>query len=1065
MRQPSLSEEKRALLHRWREGGGPTGPRPSGIARRAPGANAPLSLQMERFWFLDQLHPGTAAFTLSFGARLEGPLDTGALAAACDALSRRHEILRTTIAVVDAAPHQVVHAAPLARVERVEARDEDDALRLATRAVREPFDLARGPLARLLVATADERRHLLALAVHHAIADGWSLAVALAELSALYDGALAGRPPELPELPIQYADYAAWQREAQAPPRAAVEYWKARLAGAPTLALPLDRQRPPAQTLRGDCVPVEIPAELADGLRALARESRATPFMALLTAFAALLARTAGQDEVVIGSAAANRGEPATHGVLGAFVNMLPLRVDLSGDPSFRAALERVRDATVGAFAHQEVSFEQLVGELRPQRSRGTPPLFQAVLVLQNFPMPELRFGEARAEPVELPSGTCRHDVELHLWEGASLRGRLDYNTDVIERGSAEALVEHLECLLRAAVAAPDRPLCELSMIGPRERAAIAAWSTGPDGAVELVPLPSAVTAQARRTPDATAVVAGDERLSYRELDERANALAHDLHERGIGPESAVAVCVGRSGSLLVALLGTMKAGAAYVPLDPDYPARRIAWTLADSRAVAVVAEPEHAGLAEGRPVVGIPHAGAPAPPAGGPSLGDLAYVVYTSGSTGRPKGVAIEHRSLANLLASMAREPGLGAGDVLVGLASAAFDMSVPELYLPLVVGGTVVLERCEATALHATPTTWRVLLDAGWQGGVRVLCGAEPLDVELAERLLATGEEVWNLYGPTETTVWSAAERLRPGAVTLGAPLAATTLRVLDGTLRPAPVGVVGELCIGGAGLARGYLRRPELTAARFVPDPEGAPGARLYRTGDRVRRRPDGRLEFVGRDDHQVKLRGYRVELGEVEVALRAVPGVADAAAAVRRGAGGQPVLVGYVTLDDPAASPAPGALRGELRRVLPDHMLPSAFVSLPDLPRTPNGKLDRAALPSPDALDGAPLAPFAPPRDAREEAIARVWRDLLERDRVGIDDDFFEVGGHSLLATQVAARLADAFEREIPLRLLFDAPTIRELAGAVELLPARRSAAPPLRRRERVPYRPGGGVALP
>ncbi|HSL81515.1 MAG TPA: amino acid adenylation domain-containing protein, partial [Thermoanaerobaculia bacterium] len=902
----------------------------------------------------------------------------------------------------------------------------------------------------------------------------------------LYGAFRAGRTPVLPELPLQYGDYAAWQREWLAGPGSEreVAWWRERLAGAPeVLELPTDRPRPPARSYRGGRREVRLPPALADRLRTLARERGATLFMVLLAGFSALLSRLTGSEDVPVGTPVAGRSGPRFEGLIGLFVNTLVLRADLSGDPAFGDLVARARETALDAWAHQDLPFEKVVEELAPERALSHSPLFQVMLILQNAPGGPRDLAGLVAEPwtPELPA--ARLDLTLALAEAeGGLRGEIEYDRDLFDPSTAARLAGALRTLLEDAVRGPARRFSELGLLGPAERhQLLVEWNDTAPAAPASVPAPAAllharVEARAAASPDAVALVAGDARWSYGALLRRADALARRLLAAGLRPEERVGVCLERSPDMVVALLAVLRAGGAYVALDPGYPERRLALILED------------AGAGPGRPprvltrerfLDRLPPAtrggavlletldwrarAASAEPPERAAPENLAYLLYTSGSTGRPKGVAVEHRSAAALLdwALRAFAPEELAG--ALAATSINFDLSVFELFVPLAAGGTVILAEdalalpglpaaAAVTLVNTVPSAMTELVRMGaLPPSVRTVnLAGEPLKRSLAEGVhgAARVERLFNLYGPSEDTTYSTWARVGagdPGEPTIGRPVTGTRAHVLDPRLRPVPVGAVGELCLAGAGLARGYLGRPGQTAERFVPDPlapAGSGGGRLYRTGDLVRRLPDGALRFLGRMDHQVKLRGFRIELGEVESALLARPEVREAVAVVRRDAGaggaGEPRLVAYAVAEAGLAL-EPEALRRALGEALPGYMVPAAVVVLDELPLTPNRKVDRAALPAPEG-GALPAAGAAPPRDALEELLAGIWAEVLGRPRVGIRDGFFDLGGHSLLATRVVARVRQALGVEVPLRRIFERPTVEGLAEAL------RAAAP-------------------
>ena len=1026
------------------------------------GAGLPLSFAQERLWFLDRMLPGSPLYNVPMAVRAHGRLDTAAFAAALQAVIGRHEILRTTYGTEGGLPVQRIAGEVLLSIPEIDLRGlapetgETEARRLAGTEARRPFDLAAGPLLRvsLLRMAGDER--LVLATFHHMVADGWSLDVLLRDLAAFY----RGEAP--PPLPVQYADYAIWQRRqlSGAALEAELAYWRQALAGIPwVLELPADRPRPPVLTYRGAREPFHLPAETAARAAALGRSEEATPFMVLLALFAILLARLADREELIVGTPVANRDRIETEGLIGFFMNTLALRISLQGEPGLTALLLRVREVALAAYAHQELPFEKLIEELRPARDLARAPLVQVMFTLlaagSPVALPGVELTPALDDAAE--SGTARFDLSLHLNAGAEgLAGAFEYNLDLFDAATVRRFAGAYATLIAAAVADPGLPFWELPLLTPEERVQLlAGWN---DTAAPL-PRETAVhrwiEEQARRRPEAVAVVDGERALTYTELDTRAGALARRLAARGLGPERCVALHLERSAEMVVALLAVMKTGGAWLPLDPGHPAERLARILEDAGNPPVLAGGDLLGIAEETA----------APPLPAPFLDPdgLAYVIFTSGSTGRPKGVQVVRRGLANFLASMRQRPGLGRSDVLLAVTTLAFDISGLELLLPLTVGARVVIAGREdaadgtrlaallaghgATAMQATPATWRLLLEGGWQApsGFKVLCGGEALPGELAARLGAQGAEVWNLYGPTETTIWSAVEPVDPAraaeraVVSLGRPIANTRIHIAGRGLEPVPAGVPGELLIGGVGLARGYLGRPDLTAERFVPDPLGGRGERLYRTGDLARRLPDGRLEFLGRLDHQVKVRGYRIELGEIEAALAEHPAVRHAVVVARPGPGGERRLVAYAeTADGVDGTLALDQVRAFLRDRLPDYMLPAAFVTMDRLPLNPSGKVDRRALPDPSPERPVLAVEYIAPREGREALLAALWSELLGVERVGIRDNFFDLGGHSLLLMRLQGRLAAETGVDLPVLELFEHPTIAALAKRLDEL---------------------------
>ena len=974
----------------------------------------------------------------------------------------RHEVLRTSFVEADGVPYQVVHPAGEVSLA-VEALDGLDLDGVVAAEAGRRFDLSRPPLYRARLLRAGAAAHVFVLVQHHILSDGWSVDLLVRELGELYGAAVAGRAPALVELRVQFADVAAWQRARFSDEVLAfkLEHWCDALAGAPRLELPTDHPRPPVMGHHGRHHHVTVDRHVAAALNALARSRGTTLFSVLFAAFNLLMARYSGQEDIVVGTPAANRAHPDLAGVAGFFINMLALRTDLTGDPSFTALVDRVSRGVSDALTHQDLPFDRLVTALRLERDPAISPLFQVVFVLQNAnPGTGLRFDGLEAElTVEADYDTARYDLSFSAQEGpGGLAVRIEYDTDLYEAETVGRMADHFTRLLGAVAADPARPIHSYDILSDAERhRLLVEWN---DTAVPY-PRDSCIhklfEAQVARTPDATALVFADERLSYFELNARANRLAHHLIDLGVGPETLVGIAVERSIEMVVGLLGILKAGGAYLPLDPGYPAERIAFMLEDAGCPVLLTQahledglPAHDATvvrldADWEAISSRPDTDPVDADRSAPLTPDnLAYVIYTSGSTGWPKGVMIEHRNVVSFVAWSLRT--FLPDDLARVLASTSlcFDLSVFEHFVPLSAGGTVIvvedaLELFQSgaslapTLINTVPSIMDQLLQVGGiPAGVRVInLAGEALRAETVRRIRDRAEavEIYNLYGPSEDTTYSTFT-LVDGAGTagppIGRPIANTQVYILDGHANPVPVGVSGELYIGGAGLARGYLNRPELTAERFVADPfSDEPGSRLYRTGDLARYLADGNIEFLGRLDHQVKVRGFRVEPGEIEAALAAHPGVRECVVVAREDVPGAQRLIAYLV---PAEDePSVAALRVHLGQSLPDYMVPSAFVVLDALPLTPNGKLDRAALPAPEGdragLEGASVAP----RDATEEILCGIWCALLAVDRVGIHDDFFELGGHSLLATQVISRLRAAFEVELPLRALFETPT--------------------------------------
>ncbi|HSK76239.1 MAG TPA: amino acid adenylation domain-containing protein [Thermoanaerobaculia bacterium] len=1039
-RVAALSADRlRALAAKLKEKDRAAGDEP--IRPRAASAGPlPLSFSQERLWFLDQLGEGTSPYNVPAALRLTGPLDVRALSRTWTELVRRHESLRTTFVAEDGRPLQAV-APPPDRVALplADVPDPAEGERLAAEEARRPFDLVRGPLLRLALLRLSAEDHVLLVTMHHIVSDGWSMTVLIREMTALYEAFREDRPSPLPEPPIQYADFALWQRERLSGEKldAELAWWRGRLTGLEPLELPTDRPRPPVPSHRGGHLRQALSSGASERLRELGRAHGATPFMVLLALCQTLLSRYSGQTDLAAGSPVANRGRSEVEGLVGFFVNTLVLRTDLSGDPGFRELLGRVRETTLAAYAHDELPFEKLVEHLEVERSTDRNPLFQVLCALQNQPWPEMRMGGVRLTPLPVESGVAKLDLSL-LWseEDGRFLGMLEWSADLFEEATAERLLSHHEALIAAVLEVPERRIGELAILSAAQRRQLIAEGTRvprPEGLL----VHELVEAQVTRTPKAPAVVADEVTLTYQDLEERSNRLARHLAAMGVGPDARVGLSVERSAEMVVGLLGVLKAGGAYLPLDPDYPAERVAAMIEDARPTVVLDRERIAELSSsgsGEPL----HLPVPD--------NALAYLLFTSGSTGRPKGVMIEHRSLVNNLLWLQEAFPFRPSDRLLQRAPFGFDASIWEFWSPLMVGGTVVMARPgehrdpaalvraahaqRITILQSVPSMLGDLLDEGLgdcRGLRRVFLGGEALTADVRDRFFrAMDAELVDLYGPTEATIDVTARRLKPEQpLRLGSAIHNTRLLVLDRNLGLSPLGVPGEICIGGVPVGRGYFERPAETAERCGPDPfADIPGARLYRTGDLGRWRPDG-LEFLGRIDHLVKIRGVRIELGEIEATLARHPGVDQAVVLVREGAR----LAAYV-----AGVAEPAALRAFLRETLPEAMVPLDWVSLPELPRTPNGKIDRKALallePAVSAEDG-----FVAPRTPAEELLAGIFEEVLGIARVGARDDFFALGGHSLLATRVAARVRAAFGVSLPLRKLFEATTVEALAAEV------------------------------
>ncbi|CAM4017544.1 amino acid adenylation domain-containing protein [Corallococcus exiguus] len=1079
----------------------PPAPRPA----RAASEPSPLSFAQQRLWFLDRMEPGTTLFNLPAAFRLRGPLDETALGRAFNALVERHESLRTRFMEQDGQPVQVAEPSlTLALAPEdltglpLEQREEQTRKRMAEEA-RRPFDLTRGPLLRTRLLRLSSEEHVLLLTMHHIVSDGWSIEVLIREVGVFYEAFVAGTAPVLPALPLQYADFARQQQGREGETlRRQLDYWKARLSGAPqVLELPTDLPRPAVQTFQGAELRVELPAALVEQLKALGRRSGATLYMVLLAAFQTVLHRYSGQDEVCVGTPSAGRSQAELEGLIGFFLNTLVLRTDLSGDPTFLGLLGRVREAATGAFDNQDVPFEKLVEELQPRRSLSYTPLFQVMLILQK-PQGRPQLGGLALEAIKSTAGRSMFDLTLSLVEveRGGLVGHVEYSTDLFEEATIARLTQHLRTVLEAAVARPEAPLASLPLMPEAEQRQVLLDFNRTHADVPLdVCFHQLFEAQADRAPDAVAVRDASSSFSYRALDARSNRLAHLLVASGVQPDSLVALLAPRSCDFVASNLGVLKAAAAWLPLDPLHPPQRLAQILSLSRAPFVLVADVFAPLLASALAL-IPEGARPRvlsleaslnadvpssrlAPRASPS--HLAYVIFTSGSTGTPKGAMVEQRGMLNHLHAKVLALGLGPKDVVAQTASQCFDISVWQSFVALLVGGQTLvlgddvahspaslLDALEAHAVsivESVPSLLNALLEeADSRGSARpalshlrfMLPTGEALPAETARRWLLAWPSIplVNAYGPTECSddVTHAFLSTPPASsvVPIGRPVCNTRLYVLDSLLRPCPLGIPGELFVAGIGVGRGYLFDSSRTAVSFIPDPfSSSPGARLYRTGDRVRWLPDGSLDFLGRIDFQVKLRGFRIELGEIEASLRQLPAVRDVVVLVRQDSPGDARLVAYLC-------PRPGLpldvseVRASLASHLPEYMVPSAFVLLDALPLSSNGKVNRKALPLPDA-DASRAASFVPPRSRTEALLCGLFARLLRLERVGIDDDFFALGGHSLLATRLVAHVREALGLELPLRALFEASSPALLAQRLDALrdSSFSSSAPPLR----------------
>jgi amino acid adenylation domain-containing protein/non-ribosomal peptide synthase protein (TIGR01720 family) len=1106
------------------------------INRRLENAEIPLSFAQQRLWFLNQLESNNTSYNISIGLRLVGTLNVAALEQSLKEFIHRHEALRTNFVTVDGQAVQIIQtqtnwtvtivdlqhlptlaisevvgvrvASPLGEASasaEVTEEQKTTAQKLLEQRAIEPFDLAHDPLMRATLVVLSPTEQWLLVCMHHVVFDGWSIGLFLQELQALYNAYSQGQPSPLLPLPIQYADYAIWQRQWLVGEvlQNHLSYWEKQLANAPAfLPLPTDRPRPAVQTFNGSYHVFTLSVESTQRLLQLSQQQGVTLFMTLLAAYNTLLYRYTGQEDILVGTPIANRDRTELEGLIGFFVNTLVMRTDLSENPTFNELLPRIREMALSAYAHQDLPFETLVEALQPERDLSHTPLFQVMFVLLNAPMSEIELTGLSVSGLPVGITTAKFDLTLSMENTPyGLFGWWEYNTDLFDSSTIERLTGHFLTLLEAIVANPSDRISQLPMLTASEsQQLLVEWNNTQVDYPQDKCIHQLFEEQVERTPDAVALVFENQQLTYHELNTRANQLAHYLQSLGVKADVLVGICVKRSLDMVIGLLGILKAGGAYVPLDPEYPQERLRFILEDAQVSVLLSQnhlveklPEcHAQLvsldtnwqlisqlSQENPITDV-------------QASNLAYVIYTSGSTGQPKGVQISHNSVSNFLSAMQQRPGITKQDTLLAVTTISFDIAALEIFLPITVGACLVIARrdvtldgkqlfdllvkSKATIMQATPATWRLLLDSDFQfSDLKILCGGEALPWDLVNQLLARSVSLWNLYGPTEATIWSSVCQLEShdSLISIGRPIDNTQIYILDQNLQPVPVGVPGELHIGGAGLARGYLNRPELTQEKFIPNPfeeaggrrqeavgrgqdsealasprASAGGSRLYKTGDLARYLPDGKIEYLGRIDNQVKIRGFRIELGEIETALNQHPHVQVSCVIAREDTPGDKRLVAYI-VPQAQVTLTISELRSDLKKKLPDYMVPSAIVILESLPLTPNGKVDRRALPAPEPSSEL-LEKYVAPRTPIEEILALIWQQVLKVELVGRHDNFFELGGHSLLATQLISRVRSSLKVELPLRSLFAAPTIAQLAPSIQQLQQQNLelAAPPI-----------------
>lgn len=1033
---------------------------------------SPLSVDQERIWFFNQVNPFDPAYNVYSAIRIKGMLNVPIMEQSVNEIIRRHEAWRTTFDMIDGQPMQIVAEDYQIAIDLVDLRGvaveerEEQAQKMLSHEVQVPFDLRNGPLLRVKMLQLADDEHLMVINVHHIVVDRMTFNIVFHELMTHYQAFLTGQPSRLPSMQIHYADYSEWQRNhlLQGETRdKLITYWKHALDGSDfVLNLPTDHPRPAVQNFKGARTFFYVTKDMMEAIKTLGSHDGSSPFMILLAAFKVLLYRYTGQEDIVIGTPVTNRNRTETERVVGFFLTSSIIRTQAQGELTFVEYLKRVREATLGAFSHQDMPFGMLLDEVKPSRDMSRHPIFQAMFVYVDSVEDKLALPGLVLDYENVDGETAKCDILLGMTEtDDGYLGILEYISDLFDKETIERMGQHYQTILSAIVANPGQRISDLPLMTETERQQLLVeWNDTKTEVNDDLCIHQLFERQAAKTPDEVAVVCEDQHLTYAELNRRANQVAHQLRSMGVGPEAPVGVCVERGPNLIVGLLGVLKAGGAYVPIDPSYPKERISFILEDARGPVIVTQehvraqlPEHgAGVlcldADWEEIAKQPEAN----PDSGVQVDHMAYVIYTSGSTGKPKGVIVEHRNVLNFFVGMDERVGMKEGDALLAVTSYAFDISVLELFWTITRGVKVVIlsehsdaaftlqeqvEQHGITMMQGTPSFLKMLLtNKATMNALKslrvLLLGGEALPTSLAKRLKEElPARLLNMYGPTETTIWSASYEIDQVGyqVPIGRPIANTEFYLLDRNGQPVPIGVPGELYIGGAGVTRGYLGRPELTAERFVANHfSEKSGDRLYKTGDLVRYLPDGNLEFIERLDNQVKIRGFRIELGEIESVLGGHPEVLEHAVVAQPDAQGEMRLVGYVVLES-GHELKPAELRNFLKEQLPEYMVPTIFVALERLPLTPNGKLDRNALPVPD---GESAEEHVAPRTAVEAVLTKIWCDLLGFERVSIHSNFFEVGGHSLLVMQMVSRVRDTFKTEMPLYRLFQSSTIAGLA---------------------------------
>ncbi|MBR8839548.1 MAG: amino acid adenylation domain-containing protein [Stigonema ocellatum SAG 48.90 = DSM 106950] len=1068
----NLSPAKKALLEKWKGGKF----KADTIPKRQVSNNIPLSFSQQRLWFIDQLYYGSSFYNISSASHLMGPLNITALQQSLNEILKRHEVWRTTFALVNGEPVQEIAPEltwdlPIINFEHLSGKDwEPEVKQLAVEESKKPFNLAKGPLVRATLLHLGEEEHVFLLTMHHIITDGWSVGVFMRELATLYTAFSTNQPSPLPELPIQYADFAVWQRDRLQGEflTTQLNYWKQQLSGdLPVLQLPTDRPRPTVPTFTGAKQYFTFSKTLTDALNQFSQREDATLFMTLLTAFNILLYHYTEQEDILIGSPIANRNRAELEGMLGLFVNTLVLRNNLSGNPSFRELLHRVREVTLNAYAHQDLPFEMLVEELQPERDLSRNPLYEVMFVLQNTPTSVQEASSLTVRTLQFDSGTAQLDIFLSMSESQQgLTGFLEYNTDIFEDATITRFITHFQALLENIVTNPELRICELSPLTAKEREQLLfEWNQTRADYPQDASLHQLFEQQVERVPDALALISQTEQLSYRQLNQRVNQLAHYLQKQGVTKETLVAICLERSVEMVVGILAVLKAGGAYIPLDPNYPIERLRFMLSDAQVSLVLS---HSLVNSFRQITVISldsdweliELESQENPVSISSGDNLAYIIYTSGSTGTPKGVLGTHRGTVNGLHWLWKSYPFTKGEVCCQKTAISFVDSVWEIFAPLLQGiptaiipDAIVLDpqlfvetlaHYKVTRIVLVPSLLRLLLGSYSYLTKNLshlklwITSGEAVSVNLAQtfQALMPSAKLLNFYGSSEvsanvTYYDTSLLPNQPNSVPIGRPIDNTFVYVLNRHLQPTPVGVIGELYIGGDGLARGYLHRPELTQERFIDNPF-VPGTKLYKTGDLARYFNDGNLEYLGRRDDQVKIRGFRVELGEIALAIAQHKDVRESVVIVQDDAQGDRRLIAYVVTDNQDILPH---LTSYLQDKLPNYMIPSAFVVLDAIPLTPNGKVDKRALPTDDVIRPNATQSFVAPRNFTELSFVKTWENLLNTNPIGVTDNFFDLGGHSFLAIRLMAQIYDRFGHNLPLSTLFENPTIEKLAQII------------------------------